>query len=163
MRTITVSDETAEFLAKLAHQLETQDRRCTADPYYFTVRKIVEVGVPEGCGDREAFFDNHDCENYSEGEAEKRAEELEMEFDDYVHERCHKYDVRDEERFENFFFTLEGYNEHVRRNGHNIARTCKSYDSYVGYAARNPELEGVIKALKEIGKSLNEEVQNGTR
>jgi len=152
---ISISDETAEFLSQLAHTLKTQDNRSTADPYFFTIRKFVDVAVPEGCGEKTMYFDNHDVENYTEEEAEKRAEELEMPFDEYVEDRCHKYESKEEERFENFFFTMDGYNQHVKMNGHNIARVCNRYDSYVDHAFRNPELEKVIAAIKEIGSSVN--------
>lgn len=152
---ISISDETAVFLSQLAHTLKTQDNRGTADPYFFTVRKFIDVAVPDGCGEAMLYFDNSDVESYTEEEAKKRAEELEMTFDDYVEERCQKYDSKEEERFENFFFTEDGYKQHVKINGHNIARVCKRYDSYVDHAFRNPELEKVISAIKEIGSAVN--------
>jgi hypothetical protein len=64
--------------------------------------------------------------------------------------------VKEEATYENFFFTLEGYQEHVKLNGHNIARGCNKYDSYVEHAYRNPEIAGVLKAIKEIGCTLNQ-------
>lgn len=152
---IAISDETAVFLSQLAHTLKTQDNRGTADPFFFTVRKFVDVAVPVGCGDKVMYYNSHDAEQYTEEEARKQAEELEMDFDEYVEDRCTKYDVKEEERYENFFFTLEGYNQHVKMNGHNIARECNRYDSYVDHAFRNPELEKVIAAIKEIGSAVN--------
>jgi hypothetical protein len=152
---IELSDETATFLSQLAHTMKTQDNRGTADPYFFTVRKLIDVGVPDDCGDETRYFDNHDVESYTEEQARKNAEELEMDFDEYVEKRCHAYQVQEEERFENFFFTMDGYNQHVKMNGHNIARECNRYDSYVQYAFRNPELEKVIAAIKEIGSAVN--------
>lgn len=156
MKRITISDEVATFLSELTTRLENQDNRGTADPYYFTVRRFVDIGVPEGCGEKTKYFDNHDAESYSEEEAKQRAIELEVEFDDYVEDRCHKYDVKEEKKYENFFFTLDGYNEHVRLNGHNIARGCNKYDSYVDHAYRNPEIAGVLKAIKEIGYAIRQ-------
>ena len=159
MKTITISDEAAAFLEKLSSTIETQDNRCTASPIFFTVRKFVDVAVPEGCGDKVMYFDNHAVENYTEEEAKKEAEELEMEFDDYVEERCHKYDSKEEKRYEGFFLTLDGYNEHVRLNGHNIARGCNKFDSYVDHIYRNPEIKSLLEAVKEIGSALkNKEV-----
>jgi len=156
MKTIAVSDETAAFLSELATRLANQDRRGTADPYYFTVRKFVDVAVPEGCGEKVMYFDSQDCESYTEEEAKENAIEHEMEFDDYVEDRCNKYDVKEEERYENFFFTLEGYQQHIKMDGHNIARRCNKYDSYVDHAYRNPEIAGVLKAVKEIGCALRQ-------
>ena len=172
MKTITISDETAAFLSELTFRLETGNGRGTADPYYFTVRKFIDVAVPDGCGDKVMYFDSQDCESYTEEEAKENAIEHEMEFDDYVEERCNKYDVKEEERYENFFFTLEGYQQHVKMNGHNISRVCNKYDSYVDHAYRNPEIAGVLKAIKEIGCALRQvetgeqpttpQCQNGT-
>ena len=154
MKTIEISDEATNFLSELVDRLNKQDNRGTADPYYFTVRKFVDVGVPEGCGEKTSYYDHHSCENYTEEEAKQCAIELEMDFDDYVSERCTKYDTREEETYENFFLTLEGYNEHVKQNGHNISRECNRYDSYVKHAYRNPEISNLLKVIKEIGNKL---------
>ena len=157
MKTITISDDTAAFLAKLSFTIQNQDNRATANPLYFTIRKFVDVGVPDGCGDGVAVFDNHDCENYTEEQAMEHAKELEMDFEEYIDKRCHRYETRTEEKYEEFFFTEDGYNEHVRLNGHNIARTCKEFDSYVMHAYRNPEISALLEAVKEIGGALKTE------
>lgn len=154
MKTINISDEAAEFISALVNRLRTQDNRGTADPYYFTVCKLVDVPVPEGCGDKTIYFDSDDCESYTEEQAKERADELEMTFDDYIDYRCHKYDCKEQEKYENFFLTLEGYNEHVKLNGHNIARECNKFYSYVDHAYRNPEIENLLKYVKEIGDAI---------
>jgi len=154
MKAIYISDKTASFLKEFTERLKKQDNRCTADPFYFTVRKFVDVAVPEGCGDKTMYYDSHDNETYSEKQVKERCLELDMDFHDYVQDRCNSYDVKEEERFENFFFTKEGYDQHVKLNGHNIAKSCISFDSYVDHAYRNPEIDNILKALKEIGESL---------
>lgn len=153
MKTITISDETAKFLTELTTRLKTQDRRCTADPFYFTIQKTVEVAVPEGCGEDVRYFDREQVESYSAAELKERATEQGCSFED-LEDCCQQYDIKEDQRYEGFFFTLEGYNEHIRLNGHNVARTCKRYESYVEHGFRNPELEGVMKALREIGEAI---------
>jgi hypothetical protein len=155
VKTITITDETVEFLKSLHETIATQDNRSTAKPIFFTVRKFVNVAVPEGCGDKEMYFDNHDVEQYTLEEAIARAVELEIDFDKYVEDRCHKYDAKEEERYEGFFLTEEGYRKHVKLNGHNIARECNRFDSYVDHVYRNPELESLFKAIEEIGGQLH--------
>jgi hypothetical protein len=51
------------------------------------------------------------------------------------------------------FLTEEGYNEHMKLNSHNY-RHWKSYQFYVLHAFRNPEMAGLIEAIKEIGQQL---------
>jgi hypothetical protein len=159
MKTISISDKTADFIAKLSKTIETQDNRSTATPIYFTVRKFVDVIAADGCGDKNAYFDRFDAENYTEESAKDRAKDLEMDFEDYVEKRCTSYETKEEEQYEGFFLTLDGYNEHVRLNGHNIS--CNRFDSYVDHIYRNPEIESVIEAIKEIGISLNERMRLG--
>jgi hypothetical protein len=43
MKTITISDEAAKFIAEFTDELKKQDRRVTADPYYYVVRRVVEI------------------------------------------------------------------------------------------------------------------------
>lgn len=157
MKTITISDAAAAFLTNLASIIATQDNRATAAPIYFTVRKFVDVGVPDSCGDSVAIFDNYDCENYTEEQAKERAKELTMDFEEYIEKRCHRYETKEEAQYEEFFLTEDGYNKHVKLNGHNISRTCKKFDSYVMHAYRNPEISSLLEVIKEIGCALNVE------
>lgn len=154
MKTISISDKIADFIAKLAKTIETQDNRSTATPIYFTVRKFVDVVCLDGCGDKNAYYDRFDAESYTEESAKDRAKDLEMDFEDYVEKRCTAYETKEEEQYEGFFLTLDGYEEHVRLNGHNIS--CNRFDSYVDHVYRNPEIEGVIDSINEIASALRE-------
>jgi hypothetical protein len=156
MKTITISDEAAKFIAEFTDELKKQDRRGTADPYYYVVRRVIDDPQPNGCGDRKKYFDHGRVENYTEEEAKRQAEERCMDFDDYVETCCTEYEVSDGYEIENVFFTKKGYDEHVALYGHNIIWRCneKGFDSYIEHAYRNPEIAGLLKAVKEIGEAL---------
>jgi hypothetical protein len=153
MRTITISDEAADFLAEFTARLSRQNNRGTAFPFYFTVRCVKEVAAPEGCTDEVRYFDSQQVENYTEEDMRKNCEEMEVDFDEYVSEHCTKYCAQDIEMNENVFFTLEGYQEHMRLNGHNYRHYKDKYD-YVEHAWRNPEIASLLSAVKEIGEAL---------
>jgi hypothetical protein len=154
MKTITISDEAAEFFKRVSNAIRTQDNRGTAEPYFITIQKKVERGVPDGCGIDTRYFDNEQCELYDYESIKERAEEMELNVEEYIDKYCQKYDIREFEEYENFFLTYEGYNAHINSNGHNIARTCKSYQNYVQYACRNPELESLYEFIHEIADAL---------
>jgi hypothetical protein len=151
-KTVVISDKTAAFLIELNRRLETQDNRATASPYFFTVRCISEVPVPDGFTD-EIRYVIDGCSSYTEDELRKYCEENRLDFEEFKVNGCQKYNVRDVEEFKNVFFTEEGYNEHIRLNGHNY-RHYKRFDSYVDHAFRNPEIEQLLAAVREISKAL---------
>lgn len=150
-KTIIISDKSAEFLIELNRRLNTQDNRATADPYYFTVRCVSEVPVPDGFTDDIRYV--HDGTPFTETELKQYCEDNELDFDSFKDKRCDKYCVRDVAEFKNFFFTEEGYNEHMRLNGHNYGH-YKEVNSYVDHAFRNPEIESLLEVIREISKSL---------
>lgn len=153
MKTIIISDEAAEFLKSLSHRMKTQDNRCTADPYYITIQKIVDRGVPSGCGEKSSWYHYDICESFDEESLKQYCEENDLDVDEFKDE-CTEYDVSEKEEYENFFLTYEGYEQHVKLNGHNIARECNSFHNYVQYASRNPELEMLYKCIHEIAEKL---------
>ncbi|MDD5547029.1 MAG: hypothetical protein PHO67_07765 [Candidatus Omnitrophica bacterium] len=150
-KTITISDEAAAFLVELNRRLKTQDNRATRAPYYFTVRCVHEEPVPDGFTDEIRYV--HDGTPFTEEELRKYCEDNDLDFEQFKENSCRAYCVRDVEEFKNFFFTEEGYNEHMKLNGHNY-RYCKEVNSYVDHAFRNPEIEQLLSAIKEIGKAL---------
>lgn len=153
MKTVTISDEAAAFLAKLAETMVTQDNRCSAAPYYFVVRCVKELAAPVGQTGVVRYFDRQQCESYTEEELREQCKENGEDFDDYVFGSCEKYDLQEVEEFENVFFTFDGYKEHMALYGHNY-RHFKSVDSYVKHARMNPEMASLVGAIKEIGGAL---------
>lgn len=152
MRLLHIEDRTAEFLKALAERIETQDSHGTAHPYYYTVRCEKEIAVPEGATGNVKYFDPQTTECYTEKELRDACKENEEDFDEVVG-RCTKYDVDTMDEDHNVFLTLAGYEEHMKLNGHNY-RHYKSHRPYIQGAFRNPEMMGLIGALREIGSVL---------
>jgi len=149
---IKLSEETTKFMKKFCHDLKTQDRRGTADPYYFTIRCHQDYAAPVGHNGNTVYYDSDYERTFTLEELKKQCEDDDQDFE-VVKDGCYEMDLQDIEHNENFFFTEAGYNEHMRINKHNHSHHKKFY-SYVEYAARNPELESVIKLFKEIGEQL---------
>ena len=162
---IDVSEENWNFLKEFMNRVKTQDNRGTASPYYFTVCCKKEVAVPEGSTGNVKYYDSNSCESYTYEELKKRFkewnddddddtewnEEDDENFEEYQEKYCQKYDVDEDYEYENVFFTEKGYEDHIKLNGHNY-RHFKKYYSYVKCAFRNPEIEGLFKALEDITK-----------
>jgi hypothetical protein len=160
MSKIEIPEETAKFLVDLYDRLKNQDSRCTASPFYYCVRVEKEIAVPDGCGVGTKYYNHHMCENYELKEVEelyndyKNGEGGDLDFDEWLDEfnyTPYNYDYSVSN--ENFFFTKEGYDQHMELNGRNYRIYNKHY-SYVDHAFRNPELEGVLKSLNIIGEEL---------
>jgi hypothetical protein len=157
VKTLTISDEMAEFIKNLAHTIETQDTRCTKNPIYFTVRMHIDEVCAEDCGDRFIYITD-DGTKFTRDELEERfldeKEDEDDEIDDYIDKNYRKIEVRDGEKYKGFFLTKNGYDQHVKMDGHNISCNENGYDSYVEHLYRNPEMEQVIKFILETGKQL---------
>ena len=148
---IELSDKTAAFLTELVRRLDTQSNHGTADPYYYTVRCTKDRAVPHGCGDGEDHY-HYDGTTFTEEELKNFCEENDENFET-MKDRCDKFSMEEVNEYENVFLTEEGYNEHMKLNSHNY-RHWKSYQFYVLHAFRNPEMTGLIEAVKEIGQQL---------
>lgn len=151
MKNIIISDEAAKFIFDLHKRIQTQDNRATASPYFFTVRCVSEVPVPDGFTDEIRYV--HEGSSFTEKELKQYCEDNELDFELFKNKRCDKYCVRDVAEFKNFFFTEEGYNEHIRLNGHNYGH-YKEVNSYVDHAFRNPEITQLLNAVEEIAVAL---------
>lgn len=154
MKTIVISDKTADFLKTLNKRIQTQDNRATASPYYFCVRCVSETPVPDGFTDEIRYV--HDGSSFTEEELKQYCEDNELDFEPFKNNKCDKYCVRDVAEFKNFFFTEEGYNQHMNLNQHNYGH-YKEVSSYVDHAFRNPELEELLGAIKELAQALEAE------
>lgn len=74
------STEAIQFLLQLKHELETQDNRCTGDPYFVVQERKPIYGVDPEYGGERVWVD-------SEGEAdEEEAAKLEETFDETLEE-----------------------------------------------------------------------------
>jgi len=154
LKTITITDESAQFLKELYERLETQSNRHTADPYYFTVRKDVLVPAFDGCGDETHY--SCDKEHFdgllSEDDAREIAREHGIDEDEFLIDSCTAHEMTWEERHQGIFFTEKACEDFIKYKSHHIAG--KNIGSYVEYAQHNPEFLQVKNLLKELGKQL---------
>jgi len=158
---IEIAKEDYEFLTELAHELSTQDNRCTGRPYFYTVRCVKKALAPKDYGSGEPVWVDWELSpylfkseedyvkiltddyGYSTAEARARAEDL----------LCfgqHEIFVD-----ENVFLTYNGYKQHMAQNEHNYQHYEKYY-SYIKHAGRNPEMARLIDILLRIGKGAQD-------
>jgi hypothetical protein len=151
LKTIEISDETADFIVSLVKEIETQENYGTTDPYYFSVRCVRELASPSGTSDNIKY--HWEGEEYTEAELKKYCEENNMDFEDEK-DKAQEFCIQEFDEYENFFFTKRGYDEHIKLNGHNY-RYSKKHDFYVRHAFRNPEILGLLKAIREIKSAVH--------
>ena len=152
MKTITISDEAVEFISHFVKELDTQDNRMTASPYFYVVRGVKVLTAADDRGCDYMYYSPNDSESYTEEQVKEYCVENELDFDDHV-EGLEKFNIQEVDEDENVFFTFEGYKRHIALNGHNY-RHYERFNSYVKHAFRNPEIESLLKTIREIGEQL---------
>lgn len=167
MKTIQVTDEMYDFLIELSKELNTQDNRCTAMPYYFTVRETKEVPAHEGCGEEVLYSSEYETELRTEEEKREWIKEHEEYFQGTIF-KCEAADIENQTSYDldimlgelcfdkiyvntdytydNCFLTSKACDEHIRINRHNLKQPV----NYLNHAFRNPELEKVLKFLRGL-------------
>lgn len=152
---VDISAESLHFLTKLVKEIKNQDNRATSKPYFYCIKDHRIQSVPEGCGDEFRYiwdnevFTKSECLEYLDLDEEAFLKLLDM-------GDIQLYEVV-EEVYEpnnhNVFFTEKACHEHIEQNRHHFN---KPY-SYVHAAWRNPEIEGIFRAIEEIVKNDEEE------
>jgi hypothetical protein len=156
---VEISEESFEFLKNLVNEMKTQDRACTADPYFYVVQELVTRPAYDGCGSETRYATDWNdglvtkdsiLEDINDN-SELGGKTLEELVDEGI---ITEYEV--DEEYENtdncnVFFTKKAYEEHIRRNGHNLC--CPR--PYIYHAYRNSEIENLFKAIKEIVDGCN--------
>lgn len=141
-RTITISEEAFQFVQDLVHKMETQDRRATADPYYYVVQETGWTYVPDGLGDETVYLDMENDIVYTKEDLEADGldqdnfKAMERQREDYFGSHM------------NFFLTEEACLKYIEENKHNL--NCPR--AYVLHAFRNPEVKKLYSLLKELVK-----------
>lgn len=165
MKTITVTDETYDFLMTLAQEINTQDNRSTSKPYYFAIQEDEEVYVPDGCGDaiwvdcdgdgvklrteedmKEAIFE---WKGWTIGNKSNEKEYNKMDWYDreiILEENYRKVDMVIGHKYSNVFFTKKASEQHLLENRHNL----NNPQSYRFHAFRNKEMSMLFKFLEEL-------------
>jgi len=176
MKTIKVTDKMYNFLIGLSKELNTQNHRCTAMPYFFQIRTTEQCAAYPGQGgeiwvngegdeleteeEMREFIQQYIYENdesishIDDDEAKKEAKVKVDEMDEYdieeyleeTHNNWWKVNVTTEHKYQNAFLTEKACREHINSNKHHY----RSPVDYLTYAFRNPELERVLKFLCEL-------------
>lgn len=163
MKTIEITDEMYDELIALSHELNTQDHRGTAMPYFFQIQEEVEIPTSDGCGEEVWTLDGHICLRTEEDKKEavftykgwdlnnksdnKKYKELSwIEIDNILKENYTKFSVTTMVKYQNAFFTEKACKEHIRLNDYHY----KKPTDFLSHAFRNPELELVLKFLTEL-------------
>jgi len=156
---IELPDHVVEFMQRLASEIEGQDNRATASPYFYVVSGKREVVAPAGHGDNESHYYNAE---WGEGHTLEEWKEILNEYDeengtatdlDAFIKGCEEFGLHDVVVEENVFLTEKGCLEHMRLNGHNY-RCLKDVleKGYVKHAFRNPEMDGLHEAIMAFAK-----------
>lgn len=155
MKTIEISDELHKKLIELSENINSQDNRATAMPYFFQIMTTERVYVPDGCGTEcwasegstieteeeinqtiSEYLDIEDIEEVKKKDEYEKEEILEKAGWRKV---CYAY----EEKFQNAFLTEKSCKEHIRLNHYHYKKPV----DYLSYAFRNPDLELVYEFL----------------
>jgi hypothetical protein len=164
MKQILVTDEVYEFLMDLSKEINTQDNRSTADPYFYQIQEKKRVPSSEGCGEK-AWYCDGTMLTTDEDEKEAIFEYNDWDLDSEEHQKLYsKMDesdreailsgnyrevwYEDTEEYSNFFLTERDCEKHIKLN-------CYHYNqprSYVKHAFRSYEFEKVIKFLKGLSE-----------
>lgn len=159
MKIIEVTDEMYDALIVLSKEINEQDNRATAMPYFFQIQTKQRVPAVEGAGKSAwhldgGFLDDDDEINtaiYEYFEEEKPIDEVkkisEFEKDEILEKMGYTkiwYDY--DEKYENAFLTAKACKEHIQANKHHYRQP----NDFLTHAFRNPELELVYKFLCEL-------------
>lgn len=162
MKTIQVTDEMYDYLMKLSSELNTQNHRGTAMPYFFQIQTKEEVPAAEGCSIEAWYYDGSKIETeeimetifeYKEWNMESKEDvDKYNDFDSYEIEEMledmgfYKVNYEISEKYENAFLTEKACKEHIQANYYHYREPI----DYLSFAFRNPELEMVFKFLCEL-------------
>lgn len=154
---INISDETYNFLKNIVSEIETQDNRCTRLPILFIIKETIkEYGIEEDYGADGYIWIREGNSDEGEWQWSEIVEHIRGAYEsdyfnpteeDAIDNGFRKIFYRNIERIsDNFFFTGKACKKHLEINGHNLI----SPQDWVIYPFRNPEVEGVVNAMKEI-------------
>lgn len=153
MKIIEVSDELHARLIEMSENINSQDNRATAMPYFFQIMTKEKKYVPEGCGEECWVYDGSEIE--TEEEITKAISEYtdipieDVTKDEYEREEVlekagwRKVNYQYEEKFQNAFLTEKSCKQHIKLNGYHY----NDPKDYLSHAFRNPDLELVYEFL----------------
>lgn len=160
MKQIEISDEMYDELIALSNELNTQDHRATAMPYFFQIQEEVEIPTSEGCGEEVWVCDGQICLRTEEDKKaavfeykgwdlesksdNKKFEKLSwIDIENILEENYQKHSVTTIHKYHNAFLTEKACKEHIRLNRYHYSNP----HDFLQHAFRNPELEMVLKFI----------------
>jgi hypothetical protein len=163
MKTINVSDEMYDSLVAISNELNTQNHRCTAMPYFFQIKTEDWEPCPEDQGEevwfcdgsflendkeiKEAVIEYKEWDNLSKKEIENKYKTLKsFEIEEILEKNYRRVNRIKKEQFQNAFFTEKACLEHIKQNNYHYSNPV----DYLTHAFRNPEMELVMKFLSEL-------------
>jgi hypothetical protein len=162
MKTIEIADEMYEFLINLSNELNTQNNRATATPYFFQIQDEEEFSVGEGQGEvgwfcdgtiirtqdeiKEAIFEYKGWEIGCKSDEKSFAKMKCYDKENILEENYRKIYTSSRNVYINAFLTEKACKKHIEANKHHYKKPI----DYLSYAFRNPELEKVLEFLKTL-------------
>ncbi len=163
MKKIEIADELFEKLMELSKNINEQDHRGTAMPYFFQIQTKELVPAAEGCGEVGWYFDgtilktkediNIAVADYNECEVVEIEKLEDYEKEEILEKAGYtKINYEYKDKYENAFLTEKSCKEHIRLNHYHY----KQPEDYLSAAFRNPDLELVYEFLCGLtGKKIH--------
>lgn len=161
-----VNSKAMQYLREFIIKMNTQDNRCTATPFYYTIRSSRYAPCYDGCGDSYIVVSKHCSETYWRGESLSDIvyEMIEGEYishDDidsvdldcdieanlflegeyYIYPEVKEWEER------GVFFTETDAENHLKANYYHYSSDAHTY---VKHAWRAPELEQFFKSVGHV-------------
>lgn len=135
---------------ELRKRIDSDDRRCTAEPYLLLLRRTRRVPTPpKFCHHGESYIEQVSG-NYTEFDSYEDACKWLQNDSEYKikDEDIEKVCYLEVEETINVFLTDEGYKDHAEENGHNLG----DHNNYAIHAFRNREIESLYSLIDQVIK-----------
>lgn len=163
MKTIQVTDEMYNSLMELSKELNTQDHRCTAMPYFFQIRTDEWKSCSEGQGEevwfsdggfleseeeiKDAIIEYKEWENLPQKESTEKYNELDdWDKDEILENNYRKVNREKSHKYQNAFLTEKACREHIKSNSYHYNNPI----DYLQHATRNSDMETIMKFISEL-------------
>jgi hypothetical protein len=159
MPLIEVTEKQYEFLKNLQNEINTQDNRATAKPYFFQVKKTDRVYGESLCqSDGHGYVDKDESQFYDEIPDKEEAGYEDMGDSEYQ-DRFERTEYQEIVSYDNCFFTEKACLRHIKENKHHYADEEPMQLTYLNAAWRKPEMEmmfDIISSVKFMDEAKNE-------
>lgn len=146
MPLIEVTDEQYEFLKNLKHEMETQDNRGTAQPYFYQIKRKERIyGEELQQSDGTVWVNGLERNELTEEEYEIEKKEEGFDESDWTELQYQEFTT-----YTNVFLTEKACEEHIQSNKHHYLDEPVSHLSYVDHAWRNPEMEKLYEIILSV-------------